>query len=136
MRRLRLPGLVLLPLAAALQSLTPRSVAERYAHLLYPRVAHFLSAINHHFSFSLAELVVGALLLAGIAAILWAAWPRPGVLRRLAGVLSAALATGGYLLLAFSLLWGLNYRRPPLAERLGIPTGGSSGDLAATAVWP
>ena len=61
--------------------------------------------------------------------------PARGVLRRWVGVALGALSGAGYVLLAFSLLWGLNYRRPPLGTRLGIPSGGTAADLVATARW-
>ena len=72
----------------------------------------------------------GAGLLALLGWVLWRGRAGPSGLAALAA-LTAGIGWG----LAFSALWGVNYRRPPLAQRLGIPVGGTPNDLARTARW-
>lgn len=139
-RRWLAAGWVLLPVAVGLQQWAPASAVERlYSRALYPWIAVLLSLANEWAKFSLAE--AGALLLppALLFALVWSAVRarRMGVRwgRWLAGTTGRGIAAAGWILFAFSLLWGLNYRRVPLSERLGIPNGGTAEELAATARW-
>lgn len=112
-----------------LAGLVPGAVEQFYAGWLFPRIAAFLAWGTRRFSSSVAEFLL--LVLAGIAAVRLlravdgrlrraALQEAPRVrgaswLQRLTGLIRfAALAA-----LAFHLLWGLNYARTPLRERLG-----------------
>jgi hypothetical protein len=139
-RRWVVVGWALLLVAAGLQRWAPAPIVERlYSRGLYPWIAALLSLVNEWAGFSLAE--AGAILLppALLFALVWSAVRarRMGVRwgRWLAGTTGRGIAAAGWILFAFSLLWGLNYRRVPLSERLGIPNGGTAEELAATARW-
>jgi hypothetical protein len=79
----------------------------------------------------LAPVALAELLLAGL--VVWIAllpwWKAPGV----AALRVARMAL--FLLLGFQLLWGVQYARPGLAERLGLPASGQleAPELAALA---
>ncbi len=129
-------GWVLGCLALAVQRWAPPQFAEEwYARRLYPPLASALAALNRQVPFSLAEVLVVLLALVLLALLGWVLWPRPGRARRGLAALAALTAGIGWGLFAFSALWGVNYRRPPLAQRLGIPVGGTPNDLARTARW-
>lgn len=112
-----------------LAGLVPGAVERLYADWLFPRIAALLAWGTRRFSSSVAEFLL--LVAAGIAAVrllraldrrlrrtTLAATSRASEsswLDRLTGVVRfAALAA-----FAFHLLWGLNYARPDLRERLG-----------------
>ncbi|HHX42012.1 MAG TPA: DUF3810 domain-containing protein, partial [Armatimonadetes bacterium] len=110
-RRWLAAGWVLLPVAVGLQQWAPASAVERlYSRALYPWIAVLLSLANEWAKFSLAE--AGALLLppALLFALVWSAVRarRMGVRwgRWLAGTTGRGIAAAGWILFAFSLLWG------------------------------
>ena len=145
-------NLLILPVALLLQQVAfglPDVVESAYSRSLYPMVAHSLAWANSWFSLSVAEVSL-------LSAVVWLVWRlilRPS---RLAGCEEdpprwfrrALLATGrlavrawiitGWAFLAFLLLWGFNYARPPLASRLGLETAAIEArevlDLARRAV--
>jgi hypothetical protein len=116
-----------LPVAVALQwaaSQAPQVVEHVYAGTLYPLLARALAATTSVVSFSIGEALIAAALVAVVA------W-----LVRLVGRIRAAkagrwllagagfvraLSVAGLVYLAFLLLWGLNYHRPPLAVITGL----------------
>jgi hypothetical protein len=119
--------LAALPAALALQwaaSQAPETIERLYAAALYPKLAPALAWATGFVSFSIGE----ALIAAGIAATVgWLV----GLVRRIraskgrrwvlaGGGLLRALSSAGLLYLAFLLLWGLNYHRPPLAVIAGL----------------
>ncbi len=134
-RALWLVGLLMLPLALLVQRLAfrwPDVIERTYSRSFYPAVAHLLGWGNAQVPVSVAEILA-------VAAVVWIAWRllrerrRRGTVevrssrrqRWLAAV--GRLVVGGWILtgwalLAFLLLWGFNYARPPLATRLGLET--------------
>jgi hypothetical protein len=125
-RRRRWP-LALLPAAAALQlvaSASPPLVERLYSGTFYRVVATLFAASLGRVPFSVAE----ALLWTGAGGS--AAWTlrrlrrlaRERGRRRAVALASVADAWGaaGALYLAFVVLWGLNYRRPPYAALAGL----------------
>ncbi|MBI3945849.1 MAG: DUF3810 domain-containing protein [Armatimonadetes bacterium] len=129
-------GWALLGAAAAAQRWAPPDWVERwFVPHVYPYEVRFLSAINVRARFSLAEVLAVALLVGGVAAILRALWRSGNRVRRLWRGLLTLLSAAGYVAFAFSLLWGLTYRRAPMARRLGMATGGTAAELASAARW-
>ncbi len=102
----------------------PELVERVYAGALYPRLARVLAAATGVVSFSIGEALIAAAIAASIGWLV-------RLLRRIraakagrwmmafAGFLRA-LSIAGLLYLAFLLLWGLNYQRPPLAVITGL----------------
>jgi hypothetical protein len=135
-------ALALLPAALLAQwaaAAAPRAVEAVYAGGLYRGIRWTHAVLTGWIPYSVAE-GLAALLVAGLA---WRLarirprgvreyWARQGVGRRLARTARGVLGASGGLYLLFLLAWGLNYRRPALAElaRLG-PTGGTREELAA-----
>jgi hypothetical protein len=119
--------LAALPAALALQwaaSQAPEVVERVYAGALYPRLARLLAAATGVVSFSIGEALIAAAI-AGSVGWLVRLVRRIRVAKGgrwvLAGAgLLRALQVAGLVYLAFLLLWGLNYQRPPLAVITGL----------------
>jgi hypothetical protein len=119
--------LAALPLALALQwaaAHAPERVERLYAEGLYPKLARVLAAATGRVPFSVGEALLAAAVLGLLFWLVRLAWRlRAGKAGRwaLAGAALAHLVSAaGALYLAFLLLWGLNYHRPPLAVMSGL----------------
>ena len=131
----RIAALVLV-LLAAFVAMAPRpaGLVERvYAARLYPAVQAAVTGASNAVPFAIFDVV---LVVAIVGAVwLWGggarhAWRARG-LAPLAGVawVTAVAVSMGYLW--FVMMWGLNYARPPLDERLGLPTAPSTTEEVA-----
>jgi hypothetical protein len=117
-RLLKIGGLSLAPLgllALGLSFRFPQATEELYAQGLYPAVVRLFAALNRT-SFSWAEILAVAALTAA------------GLFFRPKRVLFTLWAASGALLWAFLVLWGFNYARPPLEERLGLAPASVSAE--------
>jgi len=103
----------------------PGAFMQAYADFAYPALARILSPVG-----SLVPLPLGELLLFAILGAVLLFLVRTGAVLARDGRVGAALlwrgirwaaAAGSLLYAGFILAWGLNYRRPPLAQRLGWP---------------
>lgn len=129
-----LQRLLLAPLALLLQRVAmhfPGAVERLYARGLFPLIGRALNTLTAWIPFSLAELTVWALALAGLTWIIRtvrrvACAERgrrlPALWRRIAGLL--VLLAGVYFW--FIVLWGLNYARQPFATIAGLEVRPSS----------
>ena len=139
-RILVLAGLVAGALGVALfqGALTmPERVESLYTTGIYPLVVRGFSFLSGLVPFSLAELLIAAAALFVIARLTWRLTGRfrqqaatgesppaqTTTLRRLAHTAIFALAGAGALYAVFVAVWGLNYGRPRLEHRLGLPIG-------------
>ncbi len=138
-RRLALGGLLagvvaLLLIRAGFRA--PGIVETGYTGGVYPRVLAAFSWVTGLVPFAVAEmLVAGALGLLAFRLVRRVS-RRPGPVRpasgssrmRQIGALAfLALAGAGTLYAVFVAIWGLNYARPRLEPRLGLPTGNIEG---------
>ncbi len=109
-RFLNIAGFLLVPLgllALYLSFRFPQTTESLYAQGVYPQVVRLFAALNR-VSFSFAEVLVVSALVAA------------GVFFRPKRILLTMWCAGGALLWAFLVLWGFNYARPPLEDRLGL----------------
>jgi uncharacterized protein DUF3810 len=100
-------------------------VAEAYATRVWPLFSRPLAAVSGVFPFGVGELLVWA---AVLAILLWIVWTIVAVARgrrRLGNAIACGLlgaAEGlGVVGLLFVFLWGMNYARPEVPERLHWP---------------
>ncbi|MDE2660498.1 MAG: DUF3810 domain-containing protein [Acidobacteriota bacterium] len=125
----------------------PERVESLYTTGIYPLVVRVFSFLSGLVPFSLAELFTATAALFVIGRVTWrftgrfrhpaasgetptgetpttarSSAPR-AVLRRLAYTAVFALAGAGTLYAIFVVVWGLNYARPRLEHRLGLPVG-------------
>ncbi len=112
----------------------PATVEATYTERLYPGILSAFAWVTGLVPFSVAEaLVLGALALLAFRfarRVLRRRAPGgyPGDRGRQVAVLGFfALAAVGALYAAFVAVWGLNYSRPLLEPRLGLPTGNIEG---------
>ena len=117
-------ALVLCAAAAALVPTPPALIEETYSGVVYPAIQGVLTPASNRVGFALFDLLAAAVLAGLLGAFGVDVWRRRrgelGFLRlcgRAAGRLIVAAAT---LYLAFLVLWGFNYRRVPLAEKLTV----------------
>ena len=127
-------GWILLLILAALGALVPFNpdVVERwYSTTVYPRIERVLTPISNVLPVAWLD-ILSVLAVIWLVSTWWRAikadvlprWPR---IRRAAAMTIAFAAS---LYLAFLLLWGLNYRRVPMTERLALRNESASTESA------
>ncbi|MBQ1817976.1 MAG: DUF3810 domain-containing protein [Clostridia bacterium] len=124
----RLPQLLVLPLTFLLTNAAkkaPSVVEGLYSNGLYPMIRDAVSKLTRALPFSAAETVFfGAALTLCVLFIIHAvrlfSFRRDALIRMLSFIISVAV-TFAYLVSAFYLMWGLNYHRMGLAEKLDLP---------------
>lgn len=123
-------GVTILAVVAAFAQV-PRALVERwYSTGLYPFVQHVLTPVSNLLPFAWFDILVIAAVAPAVFALTRAgrgAWRarRPAILLTTLGHF-AAVAAGLYLV--FLILWGFNYRRIPMEERLVLDRGAPSSD--------
>lgn len=131
--------LVALAVAAAVAPMPATAVERLYSTRIYPAVQAHLTAVSNGIGAGLLD-IVAALALAGWLGALVAdfRWRRLGWLRAAGHSAARTIVLGAGAYLAFVALWGLNYRRVPLADKLQFDAAAVSPaaarDLAATAI--
>lgn len=131
MRQVFRAAVVVLAIAAAIVPLPPAWIERVYSGALFPRLQPLVTSLSNLVPFALFDLLIVVIVLwwlgACVAGVRRArrerrrAWP--GVLGR-----TLTLAAAGYL--AFLTLWGLNYRRVPLVQKLPFEAGRVTPDAA------
>ena len=115
-------GLIAMAAALALLPARPAWVETGYSTTVYPRLERVLTPLSNHLPFALLDpllvLVIGGTLIL-LARAIRQAW-RTRTIGRLARTLLHLLAGAAALYIVFLLLWGFNYRRVPMRERLVI----------------
>jgi hypothetical protein len=114
--------LVAVAVVAAVVPLSPSIVERGFSNGLYPHIQSFLTGLSNQVPFALFDLLVA------VAAGWWivrGVGDLTGVRRRggwgaLTSIVSRTAVTAAVAYLAFLTLWGLNYRRPPLTDRLAF----------------
>lgn len=117
--------------AAALLAPIPAPLVERlYSSALFPLVQRTATAASNLTAVAWLDLFI-VIVVAGVALRTRrdaAKWPLARVVRRLAGRLVSVAAV---VCLAFVLLWGLNYRRTPLRDKVAYQPSRITVDAAA-----
>ncbi len=117
--------------AAALLAPIPAPLVERlYSSALFPLVQRTATAASNLTAVAWLDLFI-VIVVAGVALRTRsdaARWPFSRVVRRLAGRLVSVAAV---VCLAFVLLWGLNYRRTPLRDKVAYQPSRITVDAAA-----
>jgi hypothetical protein len=131
------PAIVLVAAVAALAPLPAASVERWYSLTIYPRVQAVVTSVTNVVPFALFDLAVAALL---AALIVWlvrtlrmCGWRRAAV-----RAIVPALTLTAVLYLVFLVLWGFNYRRVPLEQKIEFSSARVTKEsllrLGATAV--
>jgi hypothetical protein len=120
--------LIALALAAALVPLPRWAVEQWYSQGLYPVVQSYVTPATNRVPVALLDVSVAALLA-------WGAWRfvrawQAGRLRALAKTAVGVLTFSCAAYLLFLLLWGLNYQRVPLMQKLELDDSRVTQDAA------
>ena len=125
-------GTIVMALVCALAPLSPSVVERWYSTGLYPRLQHVVTPISNLIPFALFDVLT-----IGIAVLVIGAMVRSIRRARQTRRFSGLLVTIGHIVvgaaaayLIFLVLWGFNYRRVPIAERLVLERTTPSADAA------
>ena len=116
MRLLRVT-LIMAALAAAVVPLPPRLVEAWYSHRIYPVIQRAVTPLSNAVPVAILD-VAGLALLMVLVIGFWRRLRRGGLARTLVSSALTILTLTAALFLIFLGLWGLNYRRLPLDEKL------------------
>jgi hypothetical protein len=123
-------GTVLAAVVGALAPVSPWFVERWYSTGLYPRIQHVLTPTSNVIPFAVFDvLTIGAVVL--VIGSLVRAVRQARRTRRfsiLLGTLGNIVFGAAAAYLVFLLVWGLNYRRLPMAERLMVEGSGPTSD--------
>jgi hypothetical protein len=123
-------AILLLALCGALVPLSPAAVERWFSNGIYPPIQRTLTPVANLLPFAWLDLLVtGGLIALTVLVVRTARASRRT--RRIAPVLHAlaALVTAGAMLyLLFLIIWGFNYRRLPMTERLSVQPGPPPAD--------
>lgn len=126
-------AIVVLALLLALIPVPPESVERRFSTGIYPAIQRAITPFSNLFPFALLD-VLGLAVLVGLAIAVTRAARMGWRQQRLRMVLRA----GGHVVAAVALayvlfltLWGFNYRRIPMTERLLVAPGAPASDAVA-----
>ena len=124
----------------AVVPLRPRWVEEWYSTALYPRIERLLTPASNSLPFAVLDVLLVVTVIAVFVVLAHAlreTW-RTRTVRRLARTLAHLAAAAASLYILFLLLWGFNYRRVSMANRLVIeraaPSSNQVVELGLTAV--
>lgn len=113
-------AIVGLALGAAVAPTAPATTERWFSTGLYPHVQPWLTAASNRLPFALFDVLIAAAV-AAVVVVVWRAAAAAWRARRVTPMLHALrglTVTAGAVYLIFLLLWGFNYRRVPMMERL------------------
>jgi hypothetical protein len=123
-------GTVLVAVVCALVPFSPSLVERWYSTSIYPRIQHVLTPVSNLIPFALFDvLTIGAVVLA-----LWSIVRAIRLARQtrrfsiLLGTLGNIAVGAAAAYLVFLLLWGFNYRRVSMAQRLAMNQDGPTAE--------
>ncbi len=122
----KLPWLLLIPIGLLLPSLCakyPQIIETQYAQKLYPQISGFVAKQSAKLPGSIAELLVyllAALLVGVVILFLTQLLQRRHRLVRTVSFLLSLGVAAGVMLNLFYWMWGFNYSRTELAEKMGL----------------
>ena len=112
-------GIILMAAAAALVPLPGWAVEQWYSGALYPSLQSHLTPLTNKVPIALLDVAVACLIVAG----LWRfarARRKPGCVRAMLSSAAGLVPVIATVYLGFLLVWGLNYRRVPVEEKLDV----------------
>jgi hypothetical protein len=125
--------LVACAIALAVVPLPTRWIERAYSLGLYPAIQSRLTPLTNLVPVALFDVAL-VLLIGWIAWRFVRRWRNVGLAKALVATLGSALIAAAVVYLAFLLLWGFNYRRIPLEEKIAFDTSrittAAAGELA------
>jgi hypothetical protein len=113
-------AIVAAAVAAGLAPIDPGTIERRFSTTVYPAIQHALTPMSNVAPFALFDLLTLAAAIALVVALVRAVRQarRERRLQPLFAMLGRTATAAAMVYLAFLLLWGFNYRRVPMTERL------------------
>lgn len=133
MRRLQI-GVILAAAACALVPFPPAAVERWFSAGLYPRIQRVVTGASNAVPFAVFDLFLVAAATA-VVALLTRGVIRARRAHRFTPILASIfdiISASALVYLAFLLLWGLNYQRLSMSERLDVRQGAPSPDAVLT----
>jgi len=128
------PALVAAAVVCAVAPLPPRLVESLFSTRMYPAIQHIVTPASNLIPIAILDiLIIGALV--ALIAVIGRAIAAARRERRMAPLLvtSAHLVTAAAIVyLVFLTLWGFNYRRVRMRDRLAVQSGSPSRDAVLT----
>jgi len=118
---------VLLAVLAALAPIEPRLVEQWYSTRIYPLIQQILTPVSNLVPFALLDVLLIVALCTAIVVLVrgFREARRKKGWRPLLATLARLVTTSALIYLVFLAIWGLNYRRVPMAERLVLDRSAS-----------
>jgi len=127
-------SLILVAAVAAIVPLPPAWVEQGYSTSVYPGVQRLLTPVSNLVPFALFDVLIAvAIAVSLLPVIVDIARRRHPALRILGRFLFRTLVLCASFYLVFLLVWGLNYRRQKLTEKLQVDPGAISAAAALAA---
>jgi hypothetical protein len=123
--------LAVFALAGVLVPLPAAWVEAWYSRGFYPWVQNTLTPLTNTVPIALLDVAV-LVLLAGTAHRAWSRIRRSGLAGAIPSGAVALVTLGSIVLLAFLILWGLNYRRVPLEQKIDFDASRVTDEAART----
>lgn len=117
-------------LVSAVAPLPPELVEQWFSTGLYPHIQHVVTPLSNLLPFAAFDVLVTAAVIV-VVAVLVRAVTRARAERRVMPVLTSLwhlVVAAAVVYLVFLGVWGLNYRRVPMRERLDVQPGAPSPD--------
>lgn len=124
-------SVILLALAAALAPLPAPLVERLYSQGLYPWLQPLVTRASSLAPVAMLDVGV-TIILASLLVVMARRWRACGVVRAAARSVMSSVVLGAVIYLWFLGLWGLNYRRLPLEEKLTYDAAAVTRERAAT----
>ncbi len=125
---LRLLWLLIVPVTLLLTNAAkrhPEITDAVYSQKIYPFIRNAVSAVTRHFPYSLAEMLIytaaAALAVILIVLVIRLIKGKKHAFIRLVSFFISVILFAGCLFTAFYAMWGFNYYRPPIGEKLALP---------------
>jgi Protein of unknown function (DUF3810) len=115
-------AVILLALAAAIAPLPPTVIEARYSRGIFPAMQAAITPIANIVPLALLDVAALAVLIV-IATWLYRSSRRSGVLRALLFGIAPLATCAAVVYLIFLVMWGFNYRRVPLEQKLEFDRG-------------
>ncbi len=113
---------VVIAVICAFAPLPPEVIEREYSTRFYPMVQAILTTVTNQIPIALVDVAAGGLLIAGVMTM-WSRLRSLGFRRAIGRTLVTLAGLTACLYLVFLVLWGLNYRRVPLEEKVDYDRG-------------
>ena len=128
-------SIVLLAVLAFLAPAPPAVVERYYSTGIFPFIQRAITTASNQAGFALFDLFLAGAVVVLVALLARALFARQPWTRRVVRVASLAAVTGSALYLAFLVLWGFNYQRLPLREKLTFTPANLSPERATALAY-